>query len=167
MISGFLPVSRPDAKILILGSMPGIVSLQQFQYYAHPRNLFWPFMAELLDFPPSVAYEARLQKLTNVGIALWDVVDQCYRQGSLDSAIKRESMQANDFGAFFKQHTKIHSIFFNGKAAESIFRKKVLTGLQFKSRLTLTGLPSTSPANASIKTHEKLRQWQQIIHTDD
>ena len=83
----FPPIASPDARILILGSMPGRASLAAGQYYAHPRNAFWPIMGSLLDFDASRDYPARVDALKVAGIAVWDILDSCHRPGSLDSAI--------------------------------------------------------------------------------
>lgn len=168
----FQPLARPAARKLILGSMPGEASLQASQYYAHPRNLFWPFMGELLGFDSKTDYTERTARLLAADIALWDVLMACERQGSLDSAIVQESIVINDFAAFLSDHRHIHSIYFNGKKAESLFRRQVLptiAGLRpdlhtsLRTSLRLVSLPSTSPANAAISYADKLSAWHSII----
>lgn len=160
-VQSFAPVARPDATILILGSMPGKVSLQRQQYYAHPQNLFWHFMGELFGAGPELPYEQRLERLLAHGVALWDVLEECYRESALDADIVEATIVANDFADFFARHPGIRRIYFNGAKAEQAFRKYVLPGLPTE-RLTLTRLPSTSPANASIPLARKLEEWRQI-----
>ncbi len=159
-VQSFAPVARADATILILGSMPGKVSLQKQQYYAHPQNLFWHFMGELFDAGPDLAYEKRLLILQMHGIALWDVLKECYRESALDADIVEETIIANDFSDFFRQYPEIRRIYFNGAKAEQAFNKYIQPNLtpQFE-RLRL---PSTSPANASIPRSRKLEDWRQI-----
>ncbi|MDX1539415.1 DNA-deoxyinosine glycosylase [Arsukibacterium sp.] len=159
-LQGLTAVARPDARLLILGSMPGAKSLQQQQYYAHPRNAFWPLMATILGFDPDLSYPARLQAMQNRCVALWDVIGYCQRQGSLDSAISAE--QANDFGLFFKQHSEIRAIAFNGGKAWQCFRRQVINKQPLPESLQLLQLPSTSPAHASLSFSDKLLHWQQI-----
>ena len=163
LLESFPPIATDKATILILGSMPGIKSLQANQYYAHPRNLFWPFMSELLDFKLPLGYDERILKLKENNIALWDVLQHCHRDGSLDSNIDKETMVPNDFSDFLKRHRSIKKIFFNGKKSEEVFRRYVLEDIQAEfPDISYTGLPSTSPANASIKREIKLKLWKQV-----
>lgn len=161
-IYSFGPVASADARVLILGSMPGVRSLQQKQYYAHPSNAFWKIMGELLGMGANARYEERLEALKARGIALWDVLGSCEREGSLDSSIRQES--ANDFAAFFAQHPRITQVFFNGAKAEQSFRKFVL-GQQQLPLLALHCLPSTSPAHAGMRYADKLQAWRAVMKT--
>lgn len=103
-IHSFDPIAAPDAEILILGSMPGRASLAAGQYYAHAQNAFWRIMAELLGFDATAPYAERTQALKSARIALWDVLHSCEREGSLDTNIDRETLVANDFAAFLREH---------------------------------------------------------------
>ncbi len=161
MLQSFAPVSRPDAKVLLLGSMPGVRSLQQAQYYAHERNAFWPIMGELFGAIPAIAYAERLRILQSRNIALWDVLRCCERIGSLDSDIAEASMIANDFAAFFEQHPHIERVFFNGAKAEAAYKKHVLSTLVgVGDSIRYLRLPSTSPAHAGMTFGEKLERWR-------
>jgi TDG/mug DNA glycosylase family protein len=164
-VYSFPPVAKPDAKILILGSMPGKASLAANQYYAHRHNLFWPIMRQLFGIDSTCAYEERLALLQSHGIALWDVLKECYRSSSLDGDIVETSIIPNDFAAFFTQHRQIRHVFFNGAKAEQAFRRYVLPGLTSMEEISLVRLPSTSPANASIAMNNKLHSWQRIAET--
>ena len=159
----FAPVIAPSARVMIIGSMPGQHSLQQQQYYAHPRNSFWPIMAELFGFSIELTYPDRLQALQRQGVALWDALACCERPGSLDSAIVESSIQANDFASLFLRYPTVEALFFNGAKAEQSYRKYVLPGLlgTIQPRL-LQRLPSTSPAHASLNYSQKLQQWRQL-----
>jgi hypoxanthine-DNA glycosylase len=162
-LSSFPPVADPNAKILILGSMPGIKSLNENEYYAHPHNAFWKIMGELVGATPHLPYEQRLAVLKQAGIALWDVLHSCMREGSLDSDIQHE--QANDFTTFFANHPHIKHVYFNGAKAEQSFRRSVV-GKQTLPTLTLQRLPSTSPAHAGMRYEEKLADWKQILRCE-
>ncbi len=129
-VKSFAPIENADARILILGSMPGEASLRAGQYYAHPRNLFWHIMGELLDTDPATSYDRRTQALKSARIALWDVLRSCRRKGSLDSSIDGESLVPNDFGAFFRRHPGITHVFFNGSKAEECYRRQVRPNLK-------------------------------------
>lgn len=148
--------------MLILGSMPGEVSLRAGQYYANERNSFWRIFGDLIGAGPALPYAERLEKLQAAGIALWDVISTCERYGSLDSDIVNSSICANDFTSFFVTYPNIDSVFFNGGTAETSFRRHVLPELGEKS-LRLVRLPSTSPAHAARSYPEKLAAWSAIL----
>jgi len=159
---GFPALENPAARGLILGSMPGIASLRAGQYYAHPRNQFWPIMAELLGVDlPALAYPARLQALRAAGLALWDVLQSCHRPGSLDADIAAEALVANDFEAFFRRHPAISHVYFNGAAAERLFARHARPRLNLPPAHFLR-LPSTSPAHAALDFPAKLAAWRAI-----
>jgi hypoxanthine-DNA glycosylase len=160
-IHSFPPVSNADARLLILGSMPGKRSLAQQQYYANPHNAFWKILGELTGALPSLPYPARLEILKNSGIALWDVLASCERETSLDAHIKAES--ANNFAVFFTRHPHITRLCFNGAKAEQSFNKFVL-GKQPLPPLEFVRLPSTSPAHAGMSYAEKLRVWRAALY---
>jgi len=157
---GFTPIARPDARTLILGSMPGVASLDADQYYAFPRNVFWKIMAELFNAGTDLSYSSRLQILGSNHIALWDVIRSCHRPGSLDSNIAKDGMKTNNFNDFFVQHPQIQRVFFNGQKAASLFEKMVLPGLE--GDYEYITLPSTSPANAASSYAKKLEAWSVI-----
>lgn len=161
-IQSFPPIADENARSLILGSIPGKASLEAGEYYAHPRNQFWPIMTELLQCGPWSDYSAKVRALRHANIALWDVMQSCYRPGSLDAAIDKDSIVANDFNRFFKTHPHIQQVFFNGTAAEQAFQRLVLPSLT-NQRLILQKLPSTSPAHAAMSYSQKLACWRQII----
>ncbi|MEH8022083.1 DNA-deoxyinosine glycosylase [Rheinheimera metallidurans] len=160
VLTGLAASSLSTAKVLVLGSMPGTVSLKQQQYYAHPRNLFWPIMANLVGFSAEASYSAKLQALNAAGVALWDVIGHCQRSGSLDSAIRDE--QVNDFASFFTVQPNLQVIAFNGAKAWQSFNRHVLSKQPLPAKLILFQLPSTSPAHAAMGFPEKLAQWQQL-----
>lgn len=161
LLYSFPPVSGADAHTLILGSMPGRASLAAGEYYAHPRNLFWPLLGELVGAHPALPYAARLQRLTGAGFALWDVLQSCEREGSLDGNIEPASIVANDFATFLSEHPRIVRIFFNGTMAETSFRRHVLRTLPPRS-IHFTRLPSTSPANAGYSFARQLEAWRAL-----
>jgi TDG/mug DNA glycosylase family protein len=160
-IECFPPIASPDARILILGSMPGVASLTAGEYYAHPRNAFWPIMGELIGAGPELAYAARVRRLTARRIAVWDVLQSCVRGGSLDSSIDEDSIVPNDFAAFFAKHRKIARVYFNGGTAERVFRRYVLADLGERAAgIAIARLPSTSPAHAGRSFQQKLHAWR-------
>ena len=158
----FPPISDERSEILILGSMPGQASLAAVQYYAHPHNAFWKIMAALLAFDLSISYQDKTRVLLSHRIALWDVLQSCSRQGSLDASIERDSEVANDFITFFCTHPNVARVFFNGAKAEMSYRRHVLKHADLPP-LAYTRLPSTSPAHAGRTFHEKLEAWRVIL----
>ncbi len=159
-LQGLPPIANTDACVLILGSMPGAASLQAGQYYAHRQNRFWPFMGALIGAEPALPYPQRVQCLRAAGIALWDVIAHCRRDGSLDSAIRDEAV--NDFGGFLAQHAGVATVLFNGAKAEASFIRQVLPTLA-DTALICRRLPSTSPANASQNNAAKLATWREAL----
>ena len=162
-VHSFAPIAAASSRILILGSMPGIASLRAGQYYAHPRNAFWPIMAALLGFDPVSAYERRVAALRARGIALWDVLESCTRETRLDSDIDDASIVVNDFAAFFREHPRIDTVCFNGAKAESCHRKHVLPGLTGARAFRYHRLPSTSPAHAAMSVGAKVAAWRVVL----
>ncbi|OIO73017.1 MAG: DNA-deoxyinosine glycosylase [Zetaproteobacteria bacterium CG_4_9_14_3_um_filter_49_83] len=161
--TGFACSADADARLLILGSMPGRKSLMEAQYYAHPGNTFWPIMGELFDFDAALDYQQRLACLRQAGVALWDVAYSCQRPGSLDASINMQTVIANDFTGFFQAQPQIQAVFFNGRKAAELYCRLVVPALPepWKSLACMT-LPSTSPAHASLRMADKLKQWMQI-----
>lgn len=163
-IYGFSAIVDKNAKLLILGSMPSESSLQKQQYYGHPRNGFWPIMLSLFSEQPNtdiLDYQQRKQRLIENNIAVWDVLQSCHRQGSLDTAIKMDSIKTNDFNQFFSSHPYICKVFFNGTKAEAIYIKYVLPSLN--KELIYCRLPSTSPAYAAMSLSQKTAVWKKEI----
>ena len=143
--------------------MPSRESLARRQYYAHPRNAFWPILVDLLHIQDA-GYDARARQATKRGIAIWDVLSDCIRPGSLDSDIDEKTAAVNDFENFFLQHPQLSAIFFNGAKAESIYLKRVLPGLnQQCASIPHYRLPSTSPANAALSFEQKREAWRAIL----
>lgn len=163
-VQSFPPIADERSTALILGSMPGIASLQADQYYAHPRNQFWWLMGELMGAGADLPYARRMALLQQNGIALWDVLARCERPGSLDSNIVEESIVANDFSLFYQRHPRIWRVFFNGSKAQSSYDqyvKPLLNGSD--AHIEYLRLPSTSPAHASRPAADKLEAWRAVV----
>lgn len=143
--------------------MPGQKSLDENQYYAHPRNAFWKIITTIYAFNLNLSYKQRCEELTKNKIALWDVMQHCERQGSLDSAIKNDTIIPNDFKSFLAEHPNVKKICFNGKKAESSFRKLVFPTLNSVDKYRFISLPSTSPAHASMPFEGKLQLWENAL----
>jgi len=161
-VQSFPPVASVGARVLILGSMPGVASLAARQYYAHPRNAFWPIVARVLGIEAGLPYGDRLQVLGKLGIALWDVLQGCERDGSLDSDIAPASRQLNDFAGFFAQHRRIAAVLCNGTTAHGLFVRHVLPTFSAPSWI-VHRLPSTSPAHAARSLAQKTAAWRRVL----
>ena len=160
---GFPPIARDDARVLILGSLPGQESLRRHEYYAQPRNAFWTIMDSLVGAGPQLPYAARVRRLAACGIALWDVCATALRAGSLDASIVAGSVVANDLAAFLARHPRIGLVCFNGRTAAALYRRHVLPTLAPAPRaLPLLELPSTSPAHAALTPADKLARWRAV-----
>ncbi len=161
---GFPPIADERAQVLVLGSLPGVKSLDMREYYAQPYNAFWRIMDKLFGAGPELEYAERLARLRAAGIAVWDVLAAGERQGSLDASIVPASIVVNDFNAFFERHRRIGLICFNGNTAAALFRRKVLPGLAPQwAAIERHALPSTSPAYASLRFEQKLARWAAVL----
>ena len=150
------PVGAPDARLLILGSLPGNASLAARQYYAHPTNQFWQLLGGAIgEDLASLDYRARLDRLTTRGIALWDVVADATRPGSLDGAIR--DARANPLADFVAGHPNLQCIAFNGRTAAALGRR----ALAAAQGVTLVDLPSSSAA-FTRRVSEKMIEWGAI-----
>ena len=156
--TGFAPVANADARILILGTLPGIASLKQQQYYAHPQNAFWRIIEQLFNILAHMPYHSRCESVRDHGLAIWDVCHAAQRIGSLDSSIQGHSIIANDINGLLKACPHISLIAFNGQAAAQLFKKYI----HLSRTVNTVTLPSTSPANARLRFEQKLAQWAML-----
>jgi TDG/mug DNA glycosylase family protein len=154
-LTGLAPVLDLAVRTLILGSFPGAASLQAQRYYAHPRNQFWALLGAVLDEPlAGLPYEARLEKMLSHHIGLWDALEGCEREGSLDAAIRRP--QPNDHLLLKQMCPQLRRVCFNGKAAGRY--APLYAGAGYEVQV----LPSSSPANAQLSFAAKLALWRAI-----
>lgn len=151
----FEPVFTPQARVLIVGSMPSVKSLADSEYYAHPRNAFWPVMFEIFGVEPTRDYEAKKALIRDNGLALWDVAEACEREGSLDSNMR--DITYNDFAMLFNACPDIHTVLCNGGTAHALFMKSGYAGSRRVIRM-----PSTSPAY-TMAYAEKCRIWKEML----
>jgi len=155
-ISSFPPIVDDQSEILILGSIPGVKSLEKQQYYGHPQNKFWPIIFHLFNEEFTDDYNQRIKILKKHHIAVWDVIDSCERKGSLDSEIKNE--EANQIAELLDEHLNIKAIFCNGGKSYKNLQK--LLGKNY--RLPIFQLPSTSPLH-TVSFDVKLEDWKRIL----
>lgn len=152
-ISSFPPIIDQESKILILGSVPGVKSLEKKEYYGHPQNKFWKIIFELFEVDFTENYVEKIEILKKNKIAVWDAIDTCERKGSLDSEIRNE--EANDIKNLLQTHPNIRAIFCNGgKSYKNL--KKILDK---NSEIPAYLLPSTSPLH-TISFEKKLEEWK-------
>ena len=148
-------------RILIVGTLPGQASLSARQYYAQPYNAFWRIIEDVFGIARSLDYERRIEALLDSRLGLWDVCASAHRPGSLDSAIARETIVANDFARLYRRCPGISLICFNGATAASLYRRLVLPNLSSTAAaIRSVQLPSSSPAHASMRYAEKLERWR-------
>lgn len=160
MLQGLPARIADDCRVLVLGSMPGVASLQQARYYAHPRNRFWPLMGGLLGIDPQAAYEQRVSALLCAGVGLWDVIGQCRRAGSLDAAIVRGSIVANPLSARIATLPALRAIACNGAEAYRAWMRWIAPALPAGPQAPVVlALPSTSPANAAFSQARLAADW--------
>jgi methylated-DNA-[protein]-cysteine S-methyltransferase len=159
----FPPIVDTQARVLVLGTLPGEESLRRREYYAHPRNLFWPIIFALFDEPPALNYPERLAFLTTHRIAVWDVCEVGERERSADTTIRLERPNAID--QLLDHHPLIRAVAFNGTTARRLYDRH----FSRRAELTYLALPSTSPAHATIDFPAKLARWtvlREILEQD-
>ena len=156
-VSSFPPIISERSKILILGSVPGVKSLEMQQYYAHPQNQFWKIIFEIFEEDFTADYQKRTEIIRKNNIALWDVIDTCEREGSLDTKIRNE--EHNDILKILREHPNIKAVFCNGQ--KSFKNLKKILGKE--AEIPALVLPSTSPLH-TIPLEKKLAEWK-IIKT--
>jgi len=170
-VQSFSAVCDATTHTLVLGTMPGVASINAVEYYAHKRNAFWPIMLAMINdipasyhLPQQVDYQSRIAQMLGKRIGLWDVLAQCEREGSLDSAIQSDSVVVNNFVALLDQYPHISTIAFNGKTAQKLFNRHALPVLiesQINTdKIRWLSLPSTSPAMAALNLDEKFNIWR-------
>lgn len=157
---GFEPIAGKTARVLILGTFPGEESLRQSRYYAHPRNQFWEVIAAICGAGTIDDYGKRCELAKGEGIAVWDVIKSCDREGSADEKIKRGRFIPNDIGAFLAKYP-VGVIFFNGTKAAQLFKRYVAPTIP-PPHPRLVILPSTSPAHAALSRQQKLERWLEV-----
>ena len=157
----FAPSIDNNSKVLILGSMPGVKSLEEQQYYAHPQNRFWKVMGHILGEPKlhEFDYGTKLKTLLKNNIALWDTIKSCRREGSLDSDIQNET--PNDIRKLLKNYPNIKKICLNGNKSYSAFKKYFPDLLK---KYSCRKMPSTSPANARYSLEKLVEEWGIFNH---
>ncbi len=158
---GFPPVGGRDAELLILGSFPGVASLERREYYGFGRNRFWPLMERLFGVRAAAPYERRIAELVGRRVALWDVLAACDREGSRDDRILLDTAVPNEVARFVARHRTIRTVALNGGAAHRLFRRFVLASLGNADRPPrVVALPSTSPLNARMDLRALERSWR-------
>ena len=156
LLDGLPPVLDSDTRLVVLGSFPGVASLQVQQYYGHPRNHFWPILSALWNVDLARAtYAQRLAEARAHGLGLWDVYARCEREGSLDSAI--ENARLNDLAGLKRLAPRLQAIAHNGGESARVMRHTRALGVPVHR------LPSTSPANASWSFERKLAAWRTVL----
>jgi len=155
-LAGLAPVIDADVRILVLGSFPGAASLAAAQYYAHPRNQFWPLISAVVKEDLAVLpYEERLPRLLAHHVGLWDVLAGCEREGSLDSAIRNPA--ANDFERLRTLCPHLATVGFNGQASGKFAPQFAQAGYR------TVVLPSSSPAHMAMSFEQKLAVWRRLV----
>jgi len=128
-VASFPPQVAAGCRVLVLGTVPSLKSLEMRQSYAHPHNLFWPFMGQLFDAGPELPYAERIARLHAAGVGIWDVLKDCHRPGSLDSSIRADSEVPNDIPGLLEDYPTIRAIALNGGKAQQVFARRILPAI--------------------------------------
>ena len=165
IVASFPPQVAAGCRVLVLGTVPSLRSLELRQSYAHAHNLFWPIMGTLYGAGPDLPYAERIRLLQEAGIGIWDVLKECERPGSLDSSILAHSEIANDIPGLLDAYPTIQAIALNGAKAQQVFQRRIAPNIAANrlKNLEILAMPSTSPANASIPRAVKLERWRELL----
>lgn len=156
LLDSLAPVMDQHSRLVVLGSFPGVASLQAQQYYAHPRNQFWPLLSALWGIDlVGLSYERRVAEAIARGLGLWDVYASCRRVGSLDSAIRDAVF--NNLDSLRQQAPGLRAIAHNGAESARAMRHTQALGV------AVMRLPSTSPAHAAWNFERKLALWREAF----
>jgi double-stranded uracil-DNA glycosylase len=159
LLSGLGLEAGPEPAVLVLGTFPSVIARRERAYYANPQNQFWPIIEHLFGIPRTLPYRDRVAALNERGVALWDTVDACRQEGSMDHTI-RDPVLA-DVAGWLDSHPSVRLVAVNGRTAER-FLKRALRGRAVAPTVRIEVLPSTSPANAATRFEEKLRLWSVV-----
>jgi hypoxanthine-DNA glycosylase len=165
VVTSFAPIVSSTSRVLILGSMPGVASLDAHAYYAHPRNAFWPILASITDVAADAPNAARVAGLLTRGLALWDVAGSCARDGSLDADIDDDSVVPNDIAGLVRDRPTITRVCLNGGKAAALWKRHVAPEVRDLA-LDVRTLPSTSPAHAGLPFAQKCARWREALLKD-
>ena len=152
----FSPVFDSESRILVLGTMPSPKSRELGFYYSHPRNRFWPVLAEIFGEEVTKTPEEKENFCLRHKIALWDVLRECDIEGASDSSIK--NAVPNDISIILNS-ADIKAIFTTGTTAAKLYKKFI----EPETKIPAIALPSTSPANAKIKFEELVGEYKRIL----
>ena len=158
--NGFPPILGEAPRALVLGTLPSRASIARLEYYGHPRNAFWPIMAEL--FGATGSYEQRCATLERAGIAVWDVLAESVRPGSMDADIDSRSARPNPIADLVNAHDSLGLVCFNGRKARQLFDRFVGAREMVRS-IAFANLPSTSPAYAAMSLGDKTSAWRAAL----
>lgn len=162
MPTGLTPLGGADARILLLGTMPSVQSLQRQEYYGNPQNAFWKLLYTLWGEAWEPDYAVRTRFITRQKLILWDVLAACERQGSADATIT--GAVPNDFATFAQSHPDLRAVFFNSMGAAHFYKRLVMPDpLAHLPQITL---PSSSPARA-MRFDDKLTAWRPLKNAWD
>lgn len=162
-ITGLPPLASADARVLILGSIPGERSLTLQQYYVGQGNRMWFLLGSIFGHDPGRPYDERVAAMKSEGLAMWDVIHTCRRVGSMDSKIVPGSEMLNDFETFFRTHTAVRAVAFNGRTARGVFDRQGGGDILATYGLAAISMPSTSAANARWSYRELVERWKMIL----
>ncbi len=158
MIEGFTPIVSTKPKIMILGSAPSVKSLLVNEYYGNKRNSFWYILSEIYNHNEFNDYQEKTKFIIDNNIILWDVINTCSREGSLDSKIK--DVDVNDIVNIIEKNNSLRVVFFNGKKSFDLYKKHINF---FPDNIDFINLPSSSPAY-TLSYNKKLEIWRQYFY---
>ncbi len=156
IVHPFGPIFDETSRVLMLGTLPSPKAREVGIPYGHPQNRFWPVLAALFGEPVPASNDERRSLALRNHVAIWDVIEECDIEGASDASIR--NVKPADLTRVL-DHAPIRAIFCTGAKSAELYRKYD----EERYGRPCIKLPSTSPANASMRLDDLIARYRVIL----